>query len=339
MLREVAGVVLRRLAGAIPVMLVVSIVVFVVLRLLPADPIGMMLPPNATAEDAAALRAAFGLDQSIARQFVIWLAHAARGDLGVSIHFHVPVTRLIAAALPATIELSAAALLLALAIGLPGGLALYAVRSRQARLAASLFVVTLLSVPSFLWALLLLLLFGVTFPVLPFTGRVSGGVALPGWTGFALVDTLAAGQLGAFADALAHLLLPALALALAFAPLIMRVLRSSLLEAATEDYVMTARLRGVSEARILLRHMLKNAALPTLTLIGVQFGFLFGGTLLVELIYSFPGLGNLMVQAVRDHDLPLLQGVAVVFCIAVLLANTLVDALYVVINPRLRSVR
>ena len=117
----------------------------------------------------------------------------------------------------------------------------------------------------------------------------------------------------------------------------MRVLRSSLIEAATEDYVNVARLRGLSESRILVRHMLKNAALPTVTLIGVQFGFLFGGTLLVELIYSFPGIGNLMVQAVRNHDLPLLQGVALIFCVAVLLANTIVDALYVVLNPRLRK--
>jgi len=338
LLRLIGGIVLRRLIGAVPVMLVVSVVVFVVLRLLPADPIGMMLPPNATAADAQALRAEFGLDQSIGRQFAIWLGRAVQGDLGVSIHFHEPVTRLIGGALPATIELALAALVLALAIGLPGGLLLFAVRRRRGELAAGLAVGTLMSIPSFLWALLLILLFGVSFPILPFTGRVGGSVTLPGWTGFALVDTLAAGHFRDFVDAAAHLLLPALALALGFAPLIMRVLRSSLIDAAAEEYVMVARLRGVSERRILVRHMLKNAALPTVTLIGVQFGFLFGGTLLVELIYSFPGLGNLMVQAVRDHDLPLLQGVAVVFCVAVLLANTLVDALYVVLNPRLRRV-
>ena len=339
MLQLIGGIVLRRLVGAVPVMLVVSIVVFIVLRMLPADPIGMMLPPNATAADAAALRAAFGLDKPLPEQYGLWLAGALHGDLGISIHFHERVVGLIAAALPATVELALAALVLAVAIGIPGGLLLHAVRSRQGAIAANFAVSALLSVPSFLWAILLIVLFGVTFPVLPFTGRVSGGVALPGWTGFALIDTLAAGHLRDFLDAAEHLLLPALALALGFAPLVMRVLRSSLMDAAAEDYVTTARLRGVSEGRILVHHMLKNAALPTVTLIGVQFGFLFGGTLLVELIYSFPGLGNLMVQAVRDHDLPLLQGVAVVFCAAVLLANTLVDALYVVLNPRLRRAR
>jgi ABC-type dipeptide/oligopeptide/nickel transport system permease component len=339
LLRLVGGIVLRRLLSAVPLMLAVSIVVFVVLRLLPADPVGMMLPPNATRADAEALRAAFGLDKSIAQQFWIWLLHAVRGDLGISIRFHEPVTALIARALPATIELALAALALALAIGVPGGLLLYALRGERGELSAGIFVVMLLSIPSFLWALFLMLVFGVAFPLLPFTGRIGGDVVLSGLTGFALIDTLASGHVRDFVDAMEHLLLPALALALGFAPLVMRVLRSSLIEAATEDYVMVARLRGVSEGRILVHHMLKNAALPTVTLIGVQFGFLFGGTLLVELIYSFPGLGNLMVQAVRDHDLPLLQGVAAVFCVAVLIANTLVDALYVVLNPRLRRVQ
>ena len=214
---------------------------------------------------------------------------------------------------------------------------LYALRGRRGELAADFGVVTLLSIPSFLWAIFLILLFGVAFPVLPFTGRIGAGVVIPDLTGFLFVDTLLTGHWREFTGVASHIFLPALSLALGLSPIVMRVLRSSLIEAATEDYVNVARLRGVSESRILVRHMLKNAALPTVTLIGVQFGFLFGGTLLVELIYSFPGIGNLMVQAVRNHDLPLLQGVALVFCVAVLLANTIVDALYVVLNPRLRK--
>ena len=318
-------------------MLAVSIIVFVVLRMLPADPIGMMLPPQATKADAEAIRAAYGLDRSLAAQYWIWLSGALQGNLGSSISFREPVTALIGRALPATIELSLAALVLALLISIPGALALYARRGRRGEWAADGVVVTLLSVPSFLWAIFLILVFGVAWPLLPFTGRIGANIVPPDLTGFLFVDLLATGRLRDLASALAHILLPATALALGFAPLVIRVLRASLIEAAAEDYVHVARLRGLPERRILVHHMLKNAALPTVTLIGVQFGFLFGGTLLVELIYSFPGIGNLMVQAVRNHDLPLLQGVALVFCLAVLAVNTIVDALYVVLNPRLRK--
>lgn len=336
MARLIASIVLARLLAAIPMMLGVSIIVFVVLRMLPADPIGLMLPPNATKADAEAIRAAYGLDRSIPVQYGIWLMSALGGDLGASISFREPVTALIARALPATIELSVAALVLALVLSIPAGLALYARRGKRGEALADFGVVTLLSIPSFLWAIFLILLFGVAFPILPFTGRIGANIVPPNITGFLLVDFVITGRWRDLASAAAHLLLPATALALGFAPLVVRVLRASLIETATEDYVHVARLRGVSERRILRRHMLKNAALPTVTLIGVQFGFLFGGTLLVELIYSFPGIGNMMVQAVRNHDLPLLQGVALVFCLAVLGVNTIVDALYVVLNPRLR---
>jgi peptide/nickel transport system permease protein len=178
--------------------------------------------------------------------------------------------------------------------------------------------------------------FGVIFQLLPFTGRLSPGFARPGITGFLLLDTLLIRRPDMFYDALAHMVLPALALGLAFSPALMRVLRSSLLDVYHEDYIEQARLRGISENRILVRHALKNAALPTLTLAGVQFGILFGGTLLVEIIYSYPGLGNLMVDAVRNADLPIIQAVGLTYCVVVLLINTGVDGLYLVLNPRLR---
>jgi peptide/nickel transport system permease protein len=145
------------------------------------------------------------------------------------------------------------------------------------------------------------------------------------------------GDVAAFRSAVQHMVLPAVALGIAFAPPIMRVLRSSLVEVYHEDYIRQARLRGLSEARVLLGHALRNAALPTLTLMGVQFGFLFGGSLLVEVIYSYPGMGNLMVDAVRNADLPIIQAVGLTYCIVVLLINSLVDGLYLVLNPRLRA--
>ena len=337
MFRLTCLIVLRRLLLAVPTLLLLSLVVFIVLRLLPVDPLAMMLPPSATPEDSAALRRQMGFDQPIPMQFLIWLWDAARGSLGTSINFRQPVTTLMLAAIPATIELAFTGLLIALLISVPGGVIAYVLYRRQRETAADLMVTLLQSVPSFLWGLLLIIVFGVLWPVLPFSGRVGQDVTLPGITGFALIDLLITGQFNAWLGAWAHLFLPALALALSFAPLVIRVLRSGLIDAANEPYVEVARLRGLSETRILWRHMLKNAALPTITMIGVQFGFLFGGALLVEMIFGFPGVGNLMVQAVKGNDLPLIQGIALMFCVLMLAINAIVDVLYALLNPRLRT--
>lgn len=336
MFKALINVALKRFAGAIPTILLLSMVVFFVLRALPADPLAMLLPPNATQADADVVRHALGLDRSIAYQYMIWLRDALTGNLGSSISFREPVTRLIANALPATLELSFVGLALALIISIPGGLLLYGTRGTIIENVLDVLVVCMLSIPAFLWAIFLLLGFGVMLGWLPFAGRVDSGVVMPSGTGFLLIDYLVAFQWSSWQNALAHLLLPATALALGFSPLVIRVLRSSLLESSEDHYVTVARQRGLNERQIILAHMLRNSALPTITLIGAQFGFLFGGTLLVETIFSYPGIGNLMVQAVRNHDLPLIQGIALVFCVITLLINTIVDVLYVVLNPKLR---
>jgi len=337
MLRLISTVLSRRLIAAIPTLLMLSLIVFVVLRLIPADPLAMMLPPNATPADAALLRHQLGLDKPIPSQFMIWLVNALHGNLGASISFQQPVAMLIGSTLPATLELCLSALVISLIISVPGGVFAYAVTDRRGELPVSFAVVLMQSVPSFLWALLLIALLGVYLPVLPFSGRVGDGIPMPHLTGFLLIDFLVKGEFGDWLSAASHLVLPSLALAFGFAPLVIRVLRSSLLDQRNESYVGVARLRGVSESRILWRHMLKNAALPALTMIGVQFGFLFGGALLVEMIFSFPGVGNLMVQAVRNNDLVLIQGIAIVFCALMLVINAIVDTLYVIMNPRLRK--
>ncbi len=336
MFKALINVALKRFAGAIPTILLLSMVVFFVLRALPADPLAMLLPPNATQADADVVRHALGLDRSIAYQYMIWLRDALTGNLGSSISFREPVTRLIANALPATLELSFVGLALALIISIPGGLLLYGTRGTIIENVLDVLVVCMLSIPAFLWAIFLLLGFGVMLGWLPFAGRVDSGVVMPSGTGFLLIDYLVAFQWSSWQNALAHLVLPATALALGFSPLVIRVLRSSLLESSEDHYVTVARQRGLNERQIILAHMLRNSALPTITLIGAQFGFLFGGTLLVETIFSYPGIGNLMVQAVRNHDLPLIQGIALVFCVITLLINTIVDVLYVVLNPKLR---
>ena len=330
------GVIAKRVIVALPIVLLASILVFVVLRLLPADPVAMSVPPNATRDEVEALRRALGLHLPIHEQYWIWLTKIATGTLGNSITYAQPVFRLIGQSLPATIELVVVAAIFATVIGLAGGLVMHRLQGRAGEQAADVASTLIMSVPEFLWAIFFILLFGVALNWLPFSGRLDPGISVPRVTGFLLLDSLIALRPGAFVNALEHMLLPALALAFGTAPLLMRVLRSSLMEVAQEDYVTMARLRGLNERQILLRHSFKNAFLPTLTLMGVQFSFLFGGTLLVEVIYGYPGIGNMMVEAVRNTDLPIIQGVALVYAFAVLVINLAVDVLVLLLNPKLR---
>src|SRR6202050_4455835 len=336
MIATVAKLIARRLLAAIPILLVVSALVFCVLRLLPVDPAAMSVPPHATIEEIDAKRHERGLDRPLPEQYVIWLKRALHGDFGRSIALRREAGALVASTLPVTIQLAVAAMVLAAICGLGGGLLLFHLRGTLCESAADFVSILLLSIPEFLWGLILLFVFGVTLRVLPFAGEVAPNLPIPHLTGFLLLDSLLIGRFDVFASAIAHLVLPALALGLAFSPAIMRVLRSSLFDVYHEDYIQQARLRGLSERQILLGHAFKNASLPTLTLAGVQFGILFSGTLLVEVIYSYPGMGNLMVDAVRNADLPLIQTIGLTYCIVALLINTAVDSLYVVLNPRLR---
>ena len=328
---------LRRALTAIPILLTVSILLFVALRLLPVDPAAMSMPPNATIEDIETKRREMGLDKPLPTQYAIWLRGALHGDFGRSIQLRRDAAQLVATSLPATIQLALCAMLIASVLGVAGGLLLFHQRGHATETLGDLGTTVLLSVPEFLWALLFILLFGVLLPVLPFIGQLGPRFTVAPVTGFLLIDTLLAGQGSAFVSALAHLVLPAAALGIAFSPAIMRVLRSGLLDVYHEDYIRQARLRGIGEWRLLIVHALPNAILPTLTLMGVQFGFLFGGTLLVEVIYSYPGLGNLMVDAVRNADLPIIQTVGLTYCIVVLLIGMVVDALVLILNPRLRT--
>ncbi|HXQ84167.1 MAG TPA: ABC transporter permease [Xanthobacteraceae bacterium] len=336
MIATVVQLITRRLLAAIPILLVVSALLFGVLRLLPIDPAAMSLPPTATIAEVEAMRREMGLDRSLPEQYLIWLRDALHGDFGRSIALRRDAGSLVAVTLPATIELAVAAMAIAALLGVGGGLLMFHLRGTLFETVVDFASILLLSIPEFLWGLILLFVFGVALQLLPFTGEVAPGLPLPHMTGFLLLDALLVGRFDVFLSACQHLILPAFALGLAFSPTIMRVLRSSLFDVYHEDYIQQARLRGLSEGKILLGHALKNASLPTLTLAGVQFGILFSGTLLVEVIYSYPGMGNLMVDAVRNADLPLIQAIALTYCIVVLMINTAVDGLYVVLNPKLR---
>jgi peptide/nickel transport system permease protein len=329
--------VVRRLVVTIPVLLLVSFLLFAALRALPVDPAAMSLPPTATLEELAAKRHDMGLDQPILGQYLLWLDRALHLQFGQSTALRRDAGALVARALPTTIELAVCAMMLAAGLGLGGGLLLFAVRGTWAEAIGDLVTTVLLSVPDFIWALLLLLTFGVLLPVLPFMGRLDAGLAWPDGSGFLLIDAILQGQPAVLLSALRHLVLPAMALGLAFAAPIIRVLRSSLLDVYQDAYIRQARLRGLSSGRILLRHALKNAILPTLTLMGVQFGFLFGGTLLIEVIYGLPGVGNLMVDAVRNADLPLIQTVGLSYCAVVIAISMAIDVLHRWLDPRQRA--
>lgn len=326
----------RRLLVSVLILLIVSFLLFAVLHVLPVDPAAMSLPPTATLAEIEAKRREMGLDLPLPQQYLIWLSQVLHGDFGASIHYRRGVLGLVAATLPATIELAVLAMIVAAALGLAGGLVLFHVRGTAQEPLVDFGSIMLLSIPEFLWGLFFILIFGVALQWLPFTGRLDPEFAMPRGARFLLFDELISGRLDVFWSALKHMILPSLALGIAFSPAIMRVLRSGLIDVYQEDYIHMARLRGLTERRILLRHALKNAILPTLSLMGVQFGFLFGGTLLVEVIFSYPGLGNLMVDAVRNADLPVIQAVGLAYCVVVLIINTVVDSLYLVLNPKLR---
>ena len=330
-------IIATRMASAALMVALISMLVFVVLRALPIDPIGLSLPPGATEADRAALTREFGLDRPVGQQYLLWVSGLLHGELGQSVNLRRSVGPLVEAVLPATVELVMFALLLGVVFGVAGGLVLFAIRRSRLELVGDILTSVLVSVPEFVWAIGGILLFGVWLHALPFIGRIDPDEAVPDLTGFMLLDTLATGRPAAFVDAIAHLLLPAAALGLTLAPLVTRVLRSSLLGVIVEDFIHLARLRGLSEGQVLTRHALRNAALPTLSLIGVQAGFMFGGTLLVEVIFGWPGLGNLMVTALRSGDIPVIQAATLVYCFIVLLITLGVDIATVALNPRLRS--
>ncbi|MDE1186861.1 MAG: ABC transporter permease [Pantoea sp.] len=327
----------RRLLMIVPMMLAVSLVIFVLLRLLPNDPIALLLPADAKPQDIAAIRAAYGFDLPVWHQYLRWLGALAGGDMGESLAFRAPVRELIIESLPATMELVFGALVLGLIMGVGGGLWMFSLRKRpKAEHTADLGASIMQATPEFLWAIGMILVFGVGLGVLPFIGRLDGDLSVDRITGFLLLDALLTRNWAALASALEHLALPTLALAFSFAPFVVRVVRSSLLDAIEEDFVTAARQRGLSERRILVAHALPNAALPALSMVGVQSAFLFGGTLLIEVLFTYPGMGNLMMAALRNHDVPVIQGVALIYCLVALVLNAVIDILYLILDPRLR---
>lgn len=327
----------ERLIGLVPVLLGVSVIVFLMITLTPGDPVQIMLGDSRSSpEQEAALRHDMGLDRPLHERFVLFIGNAARGEFGLSFFHRRPVIDVIGERLPATIELTLAALVLSLVIAIPLGV-LAAVRKNSwlDRLAtvSSLFGV---SMPGFWFGILLILLFSVKLGWFPVSGRIGYASEVPAVTGMLLLDALLAGRLDSFWQALRHIVLPAVTLALPMAAVLMRVTRSSMIEVLRSDYVLFAEAKGLSRARVIGRHALKNALIPTVTVAALETGSLLGGNMIVETVFGWPGLGRLVVEAIFSRNYPLVQAAVLLYAVTYVMLNFLADLLYTKLNPRVR---
>lgn len=311
---------LRRIAAVLPVLLVVSLVVFLILRLAPGDPAAVIAGNSATNEDIVKIRTQLGLDRSIPVQYGIWMGRVFQGDLGFSYYLNKPVTELIAQRIEPTLALALGTVLLAVLIAVPlGTLAAWRLGGWLDRLLSG-FSVAGFSIPVFVIGYLLIYLFSIRLEWLPVQGYKS------------LWGPSAAGLW----DWMRQLILPWVTLAMVYVALIARVTRASVSEALTEDYIRTARAKGLTETAVLLRHALANAAVPIVTVIGIGVALLIGGVVVTETVYAIPGLGSLTVDAVLNRDFPVIQGLVLLFSVSYVMVNLLVDLSYLFLDPRIR---
>lgn len=326
----------RRLLGAIPVLFGLSMVVFAFVHLLPGDPVAALLGQHATPELTAQIRQQMGLDKPLYEQYAIYLGQLASGDLGKSVINNRPIIEELGRRFPATVELTAAALLFAIGLGIPLGR--LAARYAQRWPDALVTIVSLLgiSIPIFVLGYTLQFFFGAQLQWLPASGRINPRLDVDPVTNFMLIDTLLSGRLNTFVDALLHLILPAVALGSIPLAIITRITRAAVLDVSNEDYVRTARAKGLTERRVDSRHVMRNAWLPVATVIGLQVGGLLAGAVITETVFSWNGVGSYIVNAIQDHDYLVVQSTILVFALIFLIVNLTVDVGYAFLNPRIR---
>jgi ABC-type dipeptide/oligopeptide/nickel transport system permease component len=299
---------LYRALLALPAVWLILTMVFLLVHIVPGDPVLQMLGEGARAEDVTRLRHELGLDLPVGAQYAHYLRGLARGDLGQSIRFQRPVLRVVLEHYPATLELALIALLVCAALSIPAGVLAAARQGRGADHAVGLLSLLGLSIPNFALGPVLILLFSVQIGWLPVSGR--GG--------------------------LSHLILPSITLGAALAAILTRMVRTSMIEELSSDYVRTARAKGLSESAVLFRHAFRNALIPIVTILGLQFGTLLAGTIVTETIFAWPGIGRMAVQAIEARDYPLLQGCILVIAVSYVLVNLATDVFYALVDPRVR---
>lgn len=327
-----------RLLLTLPVLLGLTALVFAIARLLPGDPVALAAGPNATPADIAAYAREFGLDQPLWNQYWNYLTDLLHGDFGVSIFTHRPVLQDLIAYLPATLELVLAAMFLAIVIGIPAGLWAAVRRDGWPDYLTRVLALGSISMPRFFLGLVLQLTFAMWLAWLPLGGRFPITEDPPALvTGFLTIDSLLAGNLHAFWVTLQHLAMPALAMSLSPLATLLRMMRASTLEVLQQDYVLTERALGLPQWLIVLKYVSRNAISATLTVTGLYFGWLLGGTVLVETIFDWPGLGLYATQSVITQDFMAVIGVTLVIGTLFVAANLVIDLLYGVVNPRVRQ--
>jgi len=328
--------VIRRLLLLVPILIGLSILVFLWIRALPGGPAQSLLGERATEETVREIEAQYGLDDPIHVQYFRYVENVVRGDFGVSIRSRRPVSEELGERFPATIELALAAMLFSVVLGIPLGFFAakrYGTIFDHGSLLASLLGV---SIPIFFLAILLKYIFAIQLGLLPTVGRQDVLINIDHPTNFYVLDAIIAGNPEAFWDAIEHLILPAIALGTIPLAIIARITRASVLDVQNEDYVRTARAKGLPPRTVDRRHVLRNALLPISTIIGLQVGLLLSGAVLTETVFAWPGMGTWLVEAIENRNYPVLQGGILFLAVVFVLVNLLVDLSYALINPRIR---
>lgn len=328
--------IIKRILMLIPVLLGVSIIVFLIMRVFSPDPAPIVLGQHATQETINIWRQANGLSDPIYMQYWHFLTGALTGDFGTSYYTKAPVLEEIMARFPATIELAVVAIVIAAVFGILIGV-ISAVKKNSIFDNAGMFVALIgVSMPIFWLGILLIILFSGTLHWLPSSGRIDPLLQPASVTGFYLIDSLIAGDMEAFADAFQHLVLPAVALAMYSMAIIARMTRSSMLETLQQDYIRTARAKGISEGKVIRKHAFRNGLIPIVTVIGLQLGSLLGGAVLTETVFSWPGIGAYTVACILKSDFPVVQGVVLLIATVFVLVNLVVDIVYAFLDPRIK---
>jgi peptide/nickel transport system permease protein len=327
--------IIKRLLQIIPVILGVTLIAFALIHLAPGDPVRTMLGQHATQQEIEDIRAKYGLDQPLYVQYFIWLGDVLQGDLGRSILSHEQVTTEIASRFPNTIELAIAAMLFAILIGVVAGIISATKQYSVADYSVMGLALFGISMPVFWLGIMLMMIFGVFLGWLPIGGRIDLLLPFQRITGFMVIDSIITLNGAALISVIRHLLLPAIALGTIPMAIIARTTRSSMLEVLRQDFIRTERAKGLSERKVIYKHAIRNAMVPVVTVIGLNFGLLLSGAILTETVFSWPGVGRLVVDAVYSRDYPLVIGCILVFALVFVIVNLITDILYTYIDPRI----